>query len=89
MKKYLENKAEIEREFYAPKHKQLKIAALAVISAVIAAELAMLFLFDYISLRTRLFIQGCAGVGAAVFVILAAIWAYRVYSEVIRKRYDK
>jgi hypothetical protein len=88
MNRYLEHHDEINRLFNAPKYKRFKYAALIVIGVVIVAQLSMIIWANAISERTKLFMQGCIGLGAIIFVILVVILAYRVYSEYFFKRYS-
>lgn len=86
MNDYWRHKEEIDRRFNAPENRRLKYAAFAVIGAVIAAQIALIFFLDDISERTRLFVQGCIGLGAIVFVVLMVVLTYRVYSDYFHSR---
>lgn len=87
MNNYWQFKDDINRLYNAPKHRGLKYAAFIVIGLVILAQIAMIIWMGDISERTKLFIQGCIGLGAIIFVILIAIWSYKVYSEYFRGRH--
>ncbi len=89
MKDYWQNKQDINRLFDAPQFRKLKYAALIVIGIVIAVQFAMINWLEHIPYKTMLFLRGCVGAGAIVFVILAAILAYKVYSEYFRDRFNK
>jgi hypothetical protein len=89
MTDYRQHRNEIKRLFNAPKHRRLKYLALIVIGAVIAAQIAMIIWANAMTDCTRLIIRGCCGIGALVFVILATIITYRVYSEYFGTRYDR
>lgn len=89
MNNYRQQHDEINQLFNAPKHRRLKYIALTVISAVIAAQISMIIWIDDIPNRIKVFIQGCIGIGAIVFVLLVAIIAYRVFTEYFRSKYDR
>ena len=72
---------DINKLFNAPKYRSLKYSALIVIGIAIAALFAMIIWIDTIPHRTLLFIRGCVGLCALIFVILVAVLTYRVYSE--------
>lgn len=78
---------EINKLFNARKNRPLKYSAWAVIGIAIAAMIAMIIWFDDIPPRIMLFIRGCVGVCAVIFVILVAILTYRVYSEYYRNKH--
>ncbi len=86
MSNYWEGREEINELFDAPQHRKLKVASLIVIGVVIVAQFAMLIWRDEISGRTKLLIQGFSGADAILFAVLMAIWAYRVYSEYLRRK---
>lgn len=77
---------EINNLFNARKYRPLKYSALAVIGIAIAATFAMIFWIDEIPSRTMLFIRGCVGLCALIFVILVAMLTYRVYSDYFRNQ---
>ena len=81
MNNYWQFKDDINRLYNAPKHRGLKYSALIVIGLIILAQIAMIIWRNDISDHTKSFIQGCIGLGAIVFVILVAIWTYKVFSE--------
>ncbi len=81
MRDYFHHRDEINRLLNAPKYRRLKYSALIVIAVAIAAQIATIIWLDVIPSRTILFIRGCVGVAAIVFVVLVAILAYKVYSE--------
>lgn len=87
MKDFWQHKQDINQLFNAPQFRKLKYAALIVIGLVIALQLAMIFCMEHIPYKTMLFLRGCVGAGAIVFVILVAILAYKVYSEHFRNKY--
>lgn len=89
MKDYWQNKYDINQLFNAPQFRKLKYSALIVIGISSATMLAMIFWIDVIPYKTMLFLRGCVGIGAIVFIILVAILAYQVYSEYFHNKYNK
>lgn len=87
MNDYRTHHDEINRLFNAPQHRRLKYLALAVIGIAIAAQISLIIWQDDIPERTKLFIQGCSGVAAIIFVVLVGIMAYRVFSGYFRDKY--
>ena len=87
MNNYWRFKDDVTRLYNAPEYRRLKYAAIIVIGLVILAQIAMIIWRDDISERTRLFIQGSSGLGAIVFVILIAVWSYKVFSEYFGARH--
>lgn len=85
MNNYWQFKDDINRLYNAPKYRGLKYASFIVIALVILAQIAMIIWRDDIPDRTKLFIQGCIGSGAIIFVILIGIWTYKVFSEYFRR----
>lgn len=77
---------ELNKHFNARKYRPLKYSALAIVGIAIAALFAMIIWIDDIPPRTMLFVRGCVGVCALIFVILVAILTYRVYSEYFRNQ---
>lgn len=86
MNNYWQYRDDINRLFSAPKHRCLKYASFIVIALVILTQIAMIIWLDDIPDRTKLFIRGCIGLVAIIFVILVAIWAYKVFSEYFRAK---
>lgn len=67
------------RELYrTPANKKLKYWALASIGVSIVLMLAMIIWMDDIGYRWMMFMRGCAGVFALIFVALCGILVYRV-----------
>ncbi len=89
MKGYWQNKKDINQLFNAPQFRKLKYTALIVIAIVIVDQHAMVFLLEHIPYKTMLFLRGCVGVGAVIFVILVAILVYKAYSEYFHDRYSQ
>ena len=78
---------EEERKFYElPANRRLKYAALGSVAVAICMMLAMVIWWDDISLRVKLFMRGCVGLSAIVFVVLTGILVYRVQSRRLRFR---
>jgi nitrogen fixation/metabolism regulation signal transduction histidine kinase len=89
MNNYRQQHNEFNQLFNALKHRRLKYIALTVICAVIAAQISMIIWIDDIPNHIKVFIQGCIGIGAIVFVLLVTIIAYRVFTEYFRSKYDR
>ena len=89
MKNYWQNKYDIDNLFNAPQFKQIKYAALIVIGIIIAIQIATIVWIDSIPYKTMIFLRGCVGLGAIIFVIIATILAYKVHSEYFRNRNKK
>lgn len=81
MANFIENNEQRRREFrryYNERtNKRLKYIALASISAAIILMVIMVFSLDSLSMRSLLFMRGCAGLFAIVFIVLAATIVYR------------
>lgn len=75
----MEEKRRVLEKYYQEKpNLRLKYAAITSACIAIALILATLFCLDSISFRTLLFMRGCTGLFAIIFVILVAILVYRV-----------
>ncbi len=81
---YSNYKEETDRLYRTCVNRRLKYIALSVIGIAILLLFATIFLHDSISRTTMMFMRGCAGVCAIVFVILLGILVYRVNSAYIR-----
>ena len=77
-------KEETDRLYRTRVNRRLKYIAMTVIVIAILLLFATIFLHDSISWTTMMFMRGCAGVCAIVFVILVGILVYRVNSAYIR-----
>lgn len=77
---YNKEKQRQEKEIYwkDKSNLRLKYFALSSISISIILLLIMAFGLDYISPEMVMFIEGCVGLFAIIFVILVAILVYRV-----------
>lgn len=82
-----EEKAEKERLMQTPTNRRLKYTAIGVMGVGICLLLSMIIWFDEISPRTQLFMRGCVGVIALIFVIICAILLYRVNSQYLNNRH--
>ncbi len=89
MKGYRQKKQDINQVLKAPKYRKLKNAALIAIAIVIALQLAMIIWLKHIPYKTLLFLRGCVGIGALLFVILVAILVYKAYSDYFNNKYNK
>ena len=83
------SRQELNRLFKEPKYRPWKYSAYTVIGLVLATQLLMLIFYDEISYRTRLFMEGCIGLCAIIFVILIAILYYKLYSDYYRNKYNR
>lgn len=90
MANYFEKKEEQRRElekYYREKsNRRLKYAALASISVSIILLLIMAFRVADIPTAVMLFMRGCAGLFALVFVVLVAILVYSVNVSYFRDK---
>lgn len=81
MASFIENNEQRRRAFrryYNERtNKRLKYIALASISAAIILMIIMVFSLDSLSMRSLLFMRGCAGLFGIAFVVLAATIVYR------------
>lgn len=74
-------------EFYnTPANRRLKYVAISIISVAIAVFVAQIIWFDAISTKLYLFMRGCVGLCAIVFVILVTIIVYRVNRAFINQK---
>lgn len=77
----------IKEELYnTPANLRLKHIAFAVMAVVFILFAAMIIWFDDIPPKIHLFMRGCAGLGATIFVILAGILVYRVNSGYVKRK---
>ncbi len=81
MGNYWRRREEINRMYKARRFKYWKYTCIVLISILLAILIAMIVWMDELSLRAMLFMRGCAGVVAILFVIFYAIWTYKVYRD--------
>lgn len=75
------------REFYKTQaNRRLKRISISVGCVAIVTILVMIFLFDDIPLRVMLFLRGCVGLCAIVYVVLVGVLVYRVNKAYINQR---
>lgn len=79
---------EFEKYYRLPANRHLKYIALGVISAVVMLQLAMIIWMKHIPLKMMLFMRGCVGAGALIFVIVCTILIYRVYKAYLHDEDD-
>lgn len=79
---------EIRKLYNTPVNRRLKYCALTAISISMVLMLIMIIWMDNISYTGFLFMRGCVGLGAIVFVILCACLIYRVNRDYINKRHN-
>lgn len=81
MANFIENNEQRRRAFrryYNERtNKRLKYIALASVSVTIMLKVLMVFCLDSLSMRSLLFMRGCAGLFAIVFIVLVATIVYR------------
>lgn len=82
-------KREIEQLYYTPANRKLLYAALAIIAVVIILLLSGAVFVDYISLRTLLIMNCCAGLGAIIFIVIVGILIYRVSKQHLTGRWKR
>lgn len=83
MKQWEKQRSDFERLYRKPANRRLKHIALWVIGAVIALQMLMIIFVKDIAPGVMLFMRGCVGLGAIIFVVICAILLYRVNSEYI------
>lgn len=76
---------ELKKLYRTPANLRLKYWALASISVLIVLFLAMIIWVDDISYKWWMFMRGCAGLFAIIFVLLCAILVYRVNRDLFAK----
>ncbi len=81
MNKHLREREELRKLSNAPKNRQLKLIALAVIAIAIILLLGITFWLDNIPTKMIPIMRGCAGVCAILFVVLVGILSYRVNKQ--------
>lgn len=87
MNKLLQERESINKLFNAPEYRCMKYVALSVISICITLLLSMIIWIDDISPKAMLFMRGCAGLCALVFIIIFGILVYRVNAQYIKNRH--
>lgn len=79
---------DLNRYYNEKSNLRLKYAALVSIAISIILLLAMTLMLDHISATMLLFMRGCAGLSAIVFVALYAILVYRVNNSYFKDKAD-
>lgn len=74
----------LNKLYNSPVNKRLKRIAICVIVLAITLLITCIFALDSISWQLLLFMRGCAGLLAVIFVVLVGILVYRVNSAYIR-----
>lgn len=82
-------KEEIAKISEEPGNKRLKYIAVGIMAAAIILELIILIWMGDLSDTAILWLQGFTGVLAIIFVIIAAIWSFRIYNTYNRQKYNK
>lgn len=70
-----------------PRNRRLKYLSIGIISVGIILELIVLIWYEALSETAILWLQGFTGVCAIMFLILVAVFLYRVNSKAINKIY--
>lgn len=86
MNRYLQEHEELNNLYNAPENRRLKHIAIAIITIVIVLLLSITIWIDDISTNAMLIMRGCAGFGAAMFVVIVGIMSYRVNKKHIINR---
>lgn len=85
----LDNRGRNLEKYYKEKaNVRLKYAALITIGAAIILIVATISLINIISAALLLFIRGCIGLLAIIFVVLVAILLYRVNNAYHKDKYN-
>jgi p-aminobenzoyl-glutamate transporter AbgT len=84
--KKIRERQELNKLYQSPENKGLKYSAFAVIAVVILLQISIIIWMEHISYPLMLFLRGCIGLGAIIFVILVGILAYRVNTRHIQNR---
>lgn len=71
---YLRNAQKVQRQ------------GVSVGEAVMALQISMIIWMDDIPLKVMLFMRGCVGTGAIIFVVLVGILTYKVNSHHLRSQ---
>jgi len=83
-----ERAQEINKLYNSPKNRRLQvIASVAIALGIILLAVAAIFI-DRLSWKMILFLRGCGGLCAIVFVVATAIAIYRANSQYMRNRWD-
>lgn len=83
-----QERQEMEKYYRTPANLRLKYAALCAIGVAIILFVVMIFLIDSLSPGLMLFMRGCAGLCALIFVALVALLLYRVNTAYWQHRND-
>lgn len=84
-----QNKAELYRLYNLPRNRRLKYAVYAAAAVAILLLLVMAIWIDAIPAKLMLFMRGCVGLAAIVFVALAGVLYYRVNKQYIENNIKK
>lgn len=84
MKLTFGDREEFDRIARMPANRKYRNIAMACIVAGILLMLVAIVGIDTFSLKTIMFLRGCAGVCAVLFIIFVAVYLYRVYSMIFK-----
>ncbi len=77
---------ELDKYYREKTNLRLKYAAVTSITIAIILMTVMAICIDSISAKMLLFMRGCAGLFAIIFVVLVAILVYRVNASYLRDK---
>ena len=77
---------ELDKNYREKTNLRLKYAAVISITIAVILMIAMVIWLDGISAGMLLFMRGCAGLFAIIFVVLVAILVYRVNASYLRDK---
>ncbi len=86
LNKYLQEREKMNEQYRAPKYRKLKFAAISVLAVGIIILLCIAFEMENITPKAMLIMQGCAGLCAIAFVVLATILTYSANKGHINNR---
>lgn len=77
---------ELDRYYREKTNLRLKYAAVVAITIAVMLMVVMIVWLDSLSTGMLLFMRGCVGLFAIIFVVLVAILVYRVNASYIRDK---
>lgn len=83
----LQDKAEFDRVARIPANRKYKYIALAFGIIGIILLFITIIGIDSFSIKTILFLRGCAGLCALFFIIFVAIFLYKVYKTLFNQKF--
>ena len=86
MNKLFKEREDINKLYNAPEYRRWRYVAFAVISIAVILLLSMIIRIDDLSPKIMLFMRGCVGLCALIFVIIVGIITYKVNTRYINNR---